>query len=136
MYKHKCYEMTKHPRIFKDTYWGRFDAKDDELESGIFENRNEFVEKNGITKLADCPILGCKPEKYRLFDHCELYKTNDGFLLIASPYVGDDSENFITEKFHSFGFEVLPPLYHPSAKTFLRKFENMKQVKKFTETTN
>lgn len=132
----KCFEMTKYPRIFKYTYWGSFDAKDDELKSGIFENRNEFVKKYDVKKLANCPILGNKPEKHTLFDHCELYKTNDGFVLITSPYVGDDSEKFVTDKLCNLGFEVLPPLYHPSAKTFLKKFAKKTDVNKFADITN
>jgi len=129
------YEMTSYPRIFKNTYWGDFKVHDDdEYLSEIFKNRNEFVEKYGIIKLANCPNFGnYQINGEREFDHVELYKTNHDFVLITSPYVGEigsERDDFLTVEFCKLGFEVLPPLY-PYAKTFMKRFAKMMDVKKF-----
>jgi hypothetical protein len=134
------YEMTSYHRIFKNTYWGNFKVRDDEDLSEIFKNRNEFVEKYGIisgqaewSKKNANVATALKNSKFKeCFDHCEFYRTNYDLVVITSPYVYvGERENLVTAKLCKLGFIVLPPIYHPNAKTFLRRFTKMMDVKKF-----
>jgi hypothetical protein len=121
------FEKTKHPKIFKDTYWGGFSVENAAYDTSEFiKNRDDFVLKNKVKALKTCPSLQSHNKQTKLFDHCELYQQETGqLILVNSPY-GE-----VTEELATIGFEETAPLYHPHAKTFVKHFETLADVKKF-----
>lgn len=108
-------ELTSYPKLFAKCYWGKFREKADRI-SSIVENRNKFVSEFKIKKLAD----GVHPQNgLDMFDHCELYRCEEGFVYIISPYC--DVEDGILAV---FGLTRYRPLYANDAHTFFKKFES------------
>ena len=93
------YQLTKYPKIFKNTYWGNFSTEnrsDEELKEieNIVNNRNKFVEDHSIVKhVIKYPkyvfnFLNELIKKHKNYiDHVEAYKTsNDKYIILISPY--------------------------------------------------
>lgn len=123
----KSYTLTKYPTLFEHTYWGR--TVDTVLpdEAFIIDNRNTFVTDYDILQNLPLEFLF----KHTLLDHCEFYKTKSGaFVYLASPYILSDP-NYIEKFFETLGFKQYRPMYKSNAVTYLRKFDNLKDYKKF-----
>lgn len=122
------FEKTQHPKIFKDTYWGGFSVENAKYDIDEFvSNRNDFVAEYGIRTYQG----GGKGElsglsNLPMFDHLELYWNDGGFILVNSPY-GDKSAE-MTE----LGFNEVPQMYAPDAKSYVKQFSIKKDIEKFT----
>ncbi len=116
------YELTKHPAIYSQTYWGNFDADKNKTQQRLIDNRNQFVIDYNIKR---CLLNGRRPmcvSRYlnrlasgphrALYDHVEVYEARDrAIIVIMSPY-GDHG---IVD-----GFSQIYDLYaSDSAKTYL-----------------
>ena len=125
----KFYELTNFPKIYKNTYWGRFT---DDCDKSIIENRDNFIINYDVKACVKMPqyierviddekqILGSY-----FYDHLEFYKTNHNeYILICSPYGDWD------DKFHSFGWTRINQIYSPSASTYMRTFQMKNKNKK------
>jgi|SRR5690625_936647 len=118
---------TSHPNIFKDTYWSGFSSEKHKLNSAIFENRDNFVDDYNIISYVNKK----RPHNvYKLFDHCELYKSRDGFVYVTSPY-----EDASTEA-DEYDFTEYSQLYNMKAKTYVREFESKVEFNKFLRELN
>lgn len=112
----KYYELTKYPKIFSDSYWGNHEVTDDIKLENIILCRNAFVE---FFRLSEC-VDNAKPSRpLPMFDHCELYKSDFGYIYIVSPYnrsCDNDSD--------SYGFIKGAKLYDENAETYVKSFNN------------
>lgn len=118
----KFFEATDYPNIFNKTYWGNFEATQNDSE--LVKNRNKFVHDYDISSI--CSIqkvedykmyLRNHPTMRKYFDHLEAYMTNDDMIIIVnSPYdhiLKYDVDNFKKR----FGFDQIYPLYDEHAIT-------------------
>jgi hypothetical protein len=87
----KYYKLTNYPRLFKNTYWGQFDADNGLLSQSIIKNRNDFVddyeinEKVKHTKTVRKFLHHFTPKGF--IDHLEIYKnTHNDYVILTSPY--------------------------------------------------
>lgn len=121
------YQATQHPKIFENTYWGGFSVENANYDTTDFvKNRNQFVTANRIKAAKTCPSLQAHNKDTKLFDHCELYQQETGqLILVNSPYGN------VANELLRIGFEETAQLYHPQAKTFVKHFETLADVKKF-----
>ena len=133
MLKHKekffYRDLPNNKSLYEGTYWGNFEydpEKKSELDI-IIKNRNSFEIDFNITKY----IGNERPKKDTVlkFDHCELYKCEDGFIYITSPYGSNDKAA------EEIGFEKYISLYAPNATTYLRKFASKYEFNKFIKST-
>lgn len=127
------HEKTEHSKLYKQTYWGGFTVENANYDTEeIIRSRNAFVNDNNIKAVKTCPSMLAHNKKTKLFDHCELYQTDDGdLIMVNSPYGHDD----IASELEGLGFVEIAPLYHPNAKTFVNVFDSMKAVKAFANST-
>jgi hypothetical protein len=119
----KFSNLTKYPTIFKNSYWGGFDAEvASQIDDDILKNRNEFVEEFKIKTFSgdDRPASGGA-----LFDHCELYKCEGGHIYVTSPY--HEHDEIATAK----GFTRYKKLYLPDATTYIKLFESKAEFNRF-----
>jgi hypothetical protein len=112
----KYHELTKYPKIFSNSYWGNHEVKDDTRLENIILCRNAFVEFFRISEYIDNE----RPSKLlRIFDHCELYKSDFGYIYIVSPYNGSyDNDS------GSYGFIKGAKLYNENCETYLKSFDH------------
>jgi len=116
---------TKHPAIFKHTYWGSF--KESEFSQEIYNNRNRLVQEFDIKKVYEVKNYG-KFFHTADMDHFELYITGQKKIVaLFSNYTDTD-----LSRLH--GFDKYLKLYHESAITFIRVFENVKSLDDFLKT--
>jgi hypothetical protein len=103
--KHKYYETTNYPKIYKNTYWGAFTDDKNKFSNFIIYNRNRFIEDFNVQSYKRLVHLENIIKYYEkkfgnlIIDHVEYYKTkkyvNGKFdcVLIISPYnVSADQE--------------------------------------------
>jgi len=118
-------KLTKHPGIFKPTYWGVFSARENPgITDQVITNRNDFVKQYEITE--KCMNNNSNPGDIRLslgrfsgqFDHLEFYNSSispDCVVMVNSPYYpyskGDVVKKQLVDKLVSLGFTESPPLY-------------------------
>ncbi|MCH8486856.1 MAG: hypothetical protein LAT75_08320 [Candidatus Cyclonatronum sp.] len=115
-------DLTKYPKLFKNSYWGSFQVDKDPPEKEIVSNRNRFSEEYELISFicSERPKVGSK-----LFDHCELYKSKNGFTFITSPY--DENSNDAER----FGLTKYLKLYHPASNTYIKHFNSKIEFNKF-----
>jgi len=121
----KFSDLTKYPTQFKNSYWGCFEAEiNTQINDDIIKNRNEFVEefKIKIYSGGDRPSSG-----NALFDRCELYKCERGYIYVTSPYHYREYDEIATEK----GFAQYKKLYLPNAITYIKLFESKVEFNRF-----
>ena len=118
------YEMTKHPKLFKDTYWGGCSIADGGIDGQehIFKNRDMLVEMHDLKKLLPKPNVGFR--ELTIFDHIELYSTDNGYLLLTSPYTSFALyENLSITGLAGIGNHYpvisIPPVYRDTASSFV-----------------
>jgi len=115
-------ERTSFPKIFSKCYWGAFRDKPKEM-SEIVENRNRFATEFKIEKFMN----GSRPQYgLGMFDHCELYKCEEGFVYIISPY--SEIEDEVLER---FGFSKHSILYSATAWTYLKEFKTKVEFNRY-----
>lgn len=119
------YQSTKYPKLFEDTYWGRFNMLKDPADSKVIENRNKFIEEYKIIKnlRRSRRILFCKLYDTVRIDHLELYKTEDNkILIVQSPYEGQLRNLTKTEEKILESFKEIYPIYHLTARTYIKEY--------------
>jgi hypothetical protein len=125
------YNCTGYPYIFKNTYWGRFVYRYDshfcKNFDDIIRNRNEFIKKYNIKKIANkCPVWVRKHYIKDLrylsyqdkFDHVEVYQTYyNSYVIVSSPYNDDD------EYYNNLGFTKYAKLYSMLSCTYIKEIK-------------
>lgn len=115
-------DLTRYPKLYKNTYWGSFAETDRTSEVAKFRNTlaNFFELKKYVNN------SGRKP-KGDLFDHIELYQTQKGsYIYFTSPYVSCDARAL------ELGFTKLKkPFYSEVAFSYFKTFANKKEYNKF-----
>lgn len=136
-----AFEMTKHPKIYINTYWGNFKSMGyiDTITNtrDVIANRNDFIEDFNIKSFGGCKTIYTfvdvmKRNYNRIFDHCEVYKTNDRkYVLIISPYYDSNKNDSLIEDFkEEFGFNEIYTLYSTRTITMIKIIDNLKELKK------
>jgi hypothetical protein len=135
-YKRYC-DYTNYPKIYKKVYWGGFDVEDNsKLDSDIFDNRNKFVQDYNVRNIGSCQSidvfisLGMNKGLYRkMFDHVEVYKTNDSkYIIVVSPYSHVRGET-LTKFKERLDFTEIYNLYHKDAITMIKIVDNLKKLR-------
>jgi len=132
------YELTDYPKIFKKTYWGKFNTENREQKEmeeikNIVQNRNQFIKDYNIKNICLRPIKKIykfidKVKNDSLIDHLEIYETNNKeYYILNSPYKNIDDE--ITIEFINLGWTFIPKLYFNESITFIIKV-NFEMIKK------
>lgn len=128
------FEMTKYPKIYKSFYWGWFDnvyfnkdgkpVENDTCKPEILQARNEFVETFGIVAPCDYRCMSAfNDSSSGRLDHLESYRSKDGRIFVfCSNY--DDHKYPL-----SIGFTPYRNMYSAAAKTYLRIFQNLNELK-------
>ena len=131
-------DLTNHPALYKNTYWGTFKANDFyRLNSDdILRNRNEFKRKFGIVRVDTSRSLLFRRdmECMDVFDHVEIYLATGGRrILVTSPYFdgGHSTKAEKEDKLVTLGLDSLPAMYCDHALTYYREFDNLGQLKNF-----
>lgn len=128
------FELTKYPKLFKNTYWGCFNTNGRTEEDireikKIVENRNRFVEEYQITKKEKREPKYVREKLNEIsnkfdggLDHLEIYKTqNNEYIILNSPYIKKDSKCY--SKLKDGGWEEVENLYFDNAISFIIKFK-------------
>jgi hypothetical protein len=130
----KTYEKTKHPRIYKNSYWGWFNEfyqdaagayhTNDTCKPEIIQARNEFVENNNIVAPCDYRCMhALQDSSTGRLDHLESYRSKDGKIFVfCSNY--DDHKYPL-----SIGFIPCKNMYSTAAKTYMRIFQDLNELK-------
>jgi len=126
------YEITKYPKIFQNTYWGKNYAKDTDKE--IINNRNLFVEEFRIKMKCRSYFFTNLYSRGDLnIDHPEIYRTKSRqIVFIFSNYKGNNPADIVED----MGFKKYMPLYLKGADTFICLFENEYEVKSLIQDIN
>ena len=125
--KRRYTDLTDHPSVFRETYWGNFDA-DNLPDAQIVANRNAFAVEHAVTGFVGGEI----PESQdRMYDHPELYRCENGYVYIVSPY---DADSSVDERAAAAGMTRCSPLYHPRATTYIREFSGKREFNAWRKT--
>jgi hypothetical protein len=133
----KVANKTKFPKLFRDVYWGCFEAgKEDPVEeTRIINNRNRFVGRHGIAKYvgeAYGTVQTITTALGWVGDHPELYKTHKGaYVLVFSPYdrVAGRIPPALPAIATAAGFKAVPQLYSKATSTYLAEFKTARELK-------
>lgn len=115
----KAKMKTKSPKVF-DVYWGNFTDSPYNSDD-IIQNRNQFLHEYNLERAGYSPLSAFDGV---FFDHCETYKTKFGWVMIVSPY----GESKAIE-----GFIEIYNLYCSYATTYVKFFNNKREMNKFVE---
>ncbi|MDA3838638.1 MAG: hypothetical protein PF574_06620 [Candidatus Delongbacteria bacterium] len=118
----KIASLTMYERIYKKTYWGKFTIDNFENVEELVENRNDFANFHKITN-----FVSNESPKYPivLFDHCELYKSFEGYVYVVSPYQKLDD---LAKKLSMDKYEIL---YADNTFTYIKTFKNKVEFNRF-----
>jgi len=128
-------DTTDYPKLFKETYWGRFGVEPKSDISLFSKNRNEFAKKYNLNPKSSCTWkipyeykmeIRCKGATYTQraecdrntdYDHFECYRAKvddvDSLILIISPY-----SSFVPKSIIEPQWEKVAPLYSSNANTW------------------
>jgi hypothetical protein len=112
------YECTDYPKIYRNVYWGAFRTDSSgERPQSITDNRNRFIVDYGIKKYKalNSKLESIQQKETVYMDHVERYATNDGFIIVTSPY-----NHINPEDYEKAGWTQIYPLYHENAITFIK----------------
>jgi hypothetical protein len=120
-------DCTNYPKIFRNTYWGKFTYGDSGINDNykemkmIVDNRNQFVVDYQIKERVYTPeTLSKFVNECRLLDHTEIYKTRKGgYIIITSPYRKEDG-------LLNIGFQEYNKLYCGHAHTYILVIDNLR----------
>lgn len=119
---------TDHPSLYNQVYWGTHPADDQIGTPEIIENRNRLAEVHGLKSCFPVARPSIAPGLGFGFDHPEGYRMADGrALLLISNYGCCDAPPYLQ-------MQPVGPLYHVRAQSFIRVFDNLRQLKKAIET--
>lgn len=130
MKKSECnYKLTKYPNIFKNTYWGNLIISERNEIDDIIKNRNNFVNENNIKqnkksvpqKAINFFFKLDELNDFYLFDHIEVYKNDEEYIIINNPYMTKDSEDY--NKLINYGWKEIEKLYFDESITFMKKIK-------------
>jgi len=119
----KFWELKPCFKMFKNTYWGQFDAKENKITDLIISTRiilaqGTCVPDNMMKYVSKRPkyvseVIDNLPNQWK--DHIEVYKIEGvGYMIFSSPYMfGED----IPKELIELGWKGCPPIYSPDAKT-------------------
>lgn len=127
----KLSDLTEHPKLYKDTYWGNFLSNNDDLNdnSPIFANRNKFAKEYKLKRHTHkCTKKIEKEFSYQntkcTFDHGEFYVDFEGnYVIVSSPYGCYD------DKYMALGWTPYHKLYSPMAYTYVKVITSAKNEK-------
>jgi len=137
--------QTNYPKIYGATYWGAFNINSNPISDTIIQNRNEFISKYNISNIKTRPIkkivdyISKLQNGNLLYDHIEVYITNDNkYLILNSPY-GSSKENI--EQFATKdGWIHIDNMYSDDTESFIKyidkkkeTYDNNEYLKKFYE---
>ncbi len=115
------YELTKYPRLYKNTYWGSFGSDSYDVGPEIISNRNKFAEKYNLKRLTNRMYKSVAKEfdgsngNTCSFDHVEVYVDfNGNYVIVSSPYCNDDF------KYLRLGWSCYDQLYSGQASTYIK----------------
>jgi len=121
----RFYQMTKHPRLFNGTYWGNWQCVPENMKNihGVFGNRDLLADGFRLKKLLAKPSIEWSKET-SIFDHVELYSTDNGYVLLSSPYTYFNFyPKLLVKHFALIGkdyqVEIIPPVYLTNAISFI-----------------
>jgi hypothetical protein len=112
----KNYELTNYPLIYKKSYWG-LTLIDNNDNKKIIKNRNNFIENFNIIKIIDKvpQYISNNYTKSDIFDHIEIYLTNDKkYIIVSSSY--DNCK----EEYEKLGWIKIYKLYSNSCYTYIK----------------
>jgi hypothetical protein len=134
------YNTLKVPKIYKKVYWGStysdfepFEPNDSTTTEEIINNRIKFIEEFDIVKVDETlslfnikAALGNSSIMEHHLDHVEWYRTKSGgIVMLNSPYGEDIKE--------CPGMEPYVKMYHSWASTFIKCFDTLNDVKKWSK---
>lgn len=118
---------TNHPGLYDKAYWGTHPANDEVGSPEIIANRNRLVEEYGLIKYFRVHKPHIAPEHDFGYDHPEGYRLPDGRVLLLISNYGTPAPPYLQ-------MQPVGPLYHVRAQSFIRVFDNLRQLKKAIET--
>ena len=121
----KTSDLTKRPKIYKDTYWGNHNELDNCASSEIINNRNIFIDKFNISKVKwSRGSVTIREICGSTFDHPECYITkNKEYVMLYSSY-----EDRIDKTIKFFGFKLYDKMYHEKASTYIAYFKDLNHI--------
>ena len=113
-------QFTDYPKLFKKCCWGGDDTSPPPAPC-IVANRNAFVSDYGVTK-----YMGNDNPKSDLgmFDHCELYQCENGYVFIISP---NDATPDLDACAIRHELTKYKKLYSATATTYIKTFRNKRE---------
>lgn len=116
------HEKTEYSKIYRNTYWGNGGFNND---MSIIENRNKFIKDYNIKNICNKriplyihEIIDRNKKSWR--DHQEVYKNkNNEYVLIISPYYGDDKDDLI-KIIRNYGWDLIYNLYNDFSLSFVK----------------
>ena len=133
-------QLTDYPKLYGDTYWGRFKVKDEAGTSRIIRNRNAFAVKYCIEAYttASTVLAWLKEGLGAYADHIEIYRTavtftqpHKRYIVLTSPYDRQDGACIreMPPSMVAAGFKNCAQLYHPMASTYRAVFDTPRELK-------
>ena len=115
---------TDFPEIFEGAYWSGFTlSKNPEITAAVIENRNEFARAWRLKRRSRAYIPRPWLKPYEDFDHLELFRDEDGALvMIVSNYGGVPPPA-------ALGMKPIPPLYAEGVETFAARYATLRELK-------
>lgn len=108
----------------------------------LLNNQLEFIENFGITSYYGKFTSIIPDDEWDLelkflgrnygFDHARIFKTEAGFVAIASPYNSHPASHIPFE----VGFRPIAPLYHKAASTYCMTFTTTEEIMSFFKSLN
>ena len=118
-------EATARPDLYGGTYWGNSTlARDAEISPAIIANRNRFAEEWRLKSRshADIPHPWTAGTPYD-YDHAELYRDADGFLVLVVSNYGDIPPPPV------LGMRKIPPIYREDATSYAGRFASLRELR-------
>jgi hypothetical protein len=116
------HEITEYSKIFKDTYWGNFQTRENYPRPEIVNNRNDFIKEHDIVavKFPTEKIYWSEIEPHKNnMDHVEFYRDKIG--RVVCVYSSEPG------RYKSVpGYEKIKPIYAVDQDTMIRKYETPK----------
>jgi hypothetical protein len=127
MEQKKNAELTDFPKLFGRCYWGNSPARSSEETKEIVQNRNDFARRFRLREFVDSvpPQL-----TLGLFDHCELYRCEKGYVYVTSP------DGCYDELADRFGLDRTVALYERSCSTYVRFFARKVEFNRFLKNSS
>ncbi len=120
----RYYELTEHPKLFSECYWGAFRVEEQNEDlMKIVSNRNRLVQDYKIVQFVDKNKVPAYVYNHTRvgglkFDHTEFYKTEQGeWFIVNSPYGVSEADVI---KLKSAGWTHIYQVYHQRAESLIK----------------